>query len=241
MNSQPVPMKRKYIPTVTTTALVKQPPRKKQFTGLVPRYRGFAPLQRPAISEVKCFDENIATAAVLPNLAAVAGTEPAAAYSGMTEINCIRQDATVAGRIGNKVVIKSLHCKFNLTAAAVVTATVRGMLVYDRQPTGAFPAITDILLDQPLGAANGMGGLNISNKSRFSVIRDKYFAIDAAQSLQIPVNWYVKGRWEVEFGANAGTIGDFRTGAIYFICFQANAAGGNANITQQNCRCRYFD
>ena len=207
-------------------------------------YRRPAPLalrQRTALNEIKCFDENIAAAAVMSNLAAVAGAEPAAAYTGITEINCIRQDATVAGRIGNKVVIKSIHCKFNMTAADAVTATVRAMLVYDRQPTGAFPAITDILLDQPLGGANGMGGLNIANKSRFSVIRDQYFAIDKAQSLEIPVNWYIKGRWEVEFGANAGSIGDFRTGAIYFICFQAFAAGGNANLTSQNCRCRYFD
>lgn len=159
----------------------------------------------------------------------------------MTEINCIQQGATVANRIGNKVVIKSLHLKFNIAAAAGVQSVVRAMVIYDKQPNGAFPALTDILLDQPLGAANAMGGLNIANKSRFAVVRDQFLPVDAAQALVHPINWYMKGRWEVEYGANAGNIGDFRTGSIYVLIFSCYAAGGAAAVTQINCRTRYFD
>lgn len=196
---------------------------------------------RVGVKEVKSFDEQLGAAAALGLLAAVAGAEPAAAFTGLTEVNCIPQDATVAGRIGNKVVIRSLHCKFNLTSAAAVLGTARAMLVYDRQPTGAFPAIASILTDLPAAAASPFGGLNISNKSRFSVIRDEFIPVDAAQQQVVAKNWYCKGRWEVEFGANAGTIGDFRTGAIYFICFSAYAAGGVITVTNQVCRSRYYD
>lgn len=196
---------------------------------------------RTSSTEVKSFDCDLAAAAGLVLIAAVAGTEPGAAYTGLTEINCIRQDATVAGRIGNKVVIKSLHLKVALNCAAAVQAITRCMVVYDRQPTGAFPAVTDILLEQPAGLAWPHGGLNISNKSRFAVIRDQFFPFDAAQGLVYSINWYMKGRWECEYGANGGNIGDFRTGAIYFICFHSFAVGGNGNIQAMSCRCRYYD
>lgn len=239
-------VKRPRTTTTKSTAGVRKPARKKAATTTTRLPYQVALAQqgriagRTGINEVKSFDVTVGAAAI-GAIGAVAGTEPAAAYTGLTEVNCIQQGATVANRIGNKVVIRSLHLKINIAAAAAVVSTVRVMCVYDKQPNGAFPAITDVLLDQPAGVATAMGGLNIANKSRFQVLRDQFVSVDAAQSLLIPLNMYMKGRWEVEFGANAGNIGDFRTGAVYVIIFSCYAAGGNPSVTQINCRTRYYD
>ena len=62
----------------------------------------------------------------------------------------------MANRIGNKVIVKSVHARILISAApgAATQEVARVMLVYDRQPNGAFPAIGDILLDQPAGTTN---------------------------------------------------------------------------------------
>lgn len=198
--------------------------------------------QRPGLTEVKCCDMVLAAAANLGLLAAVAGTEPAAAYTGLTEVNLIGQGATVAQRIGNKVVMKSIQCTVQLgVIAAANSGSIRCMLVYDKQPNGAFPAITDVILDQPLGAATPLSGINIANKSRFQMIRDEYLALDSGMGLTKVLTWYCKGRWEVEFGANGGNIGDFRTGACYFICYYVTAIVAPPQIQYLHTRIRYFD
>lgn len=196
---------------------------------------------RPSNMEVKSFDSIPIGAAAMPTLGTCAGAEPAAGFAGITELNCIQQGATVAQRIGNKVMIKSLHLKVSMISAAAVQACVRFMIVYDRQPNGAFPAIADILTDQPAAVATPYGGLNIANKSRFQVIRDSFLTFDPAQSQVHNVNIYAKGRWESEFGTNAGNIGDFRTGSVLLVAFTTFLGGGNVQISNGSCRCRFYD
>jgi len=216
----------------------------RAFVMAVPRNRALPAMaanRRQGLSEIKSFDVNPIGIAVFPTLAGCVGAEPALGFAGITELNCVQQGATVAQRIGNKIVIKSIHIKFSLISAAAVQACVRFMLVYDRQPNGAFPLIGDILTDQPAGAATPYGGLNIANKSRFQVIRDQFLTFDPAQSQVHNVNIYAKSRWEVEYGANAGTIGDFRTGALLLVAFSTFLAGGNVQMSNASCRSRFFD
>lgn len=191
--------------------------------------------------EVKSFDMTTAGAALVA-VGAVSGTEPAAAYTGLTEVNCIPQGATVANRIGNKVVIKSIHLNVTISCTALANANVsRCMLVYDRQPNAAFPAIGDIILSQPAGTTSDFSGINMANKSRFQMIRDQTVVVGGSGPFAECLNWYCKGRWEVEYGGTAGTIADFRTGAIYFIAFSTLTITGGATQTDLHCRVRYYD
>lgn len=215
----------------------------------VNRMRGVLPYQRNILyraprnanlQEVKAFDVTI-TGGVMVVFGGVGAVEPHIAFAGITEVNCIAQGATVANRIGNKVVIKSVDLKLGFTAAAAVVGTLRMMLLYDRQPNGAFPAMTDILLSQPAGAAVALSGLNIANKSRFQMIRDQYINFDAGAGLVQILHWYCKGRWETEFGTNGGTIGDFRTGSLILAGYVAIGGGGNITMANGQCRCRYYD
>lgn len=190
------------------------------------------------LQEVKSFDCQW-LGGNMPLITAAAGAEPGAAFAGFTEINCIPQGATVANRIGNKVVIRSLHVKATIGNQVLATlAVARVAVIYDKQPNGAFPAVADIFLDQPAGLTNGYSSVNIANKSRFTMLRDQFFNLDAAQSQIHTINWYIKGRWEVEFGANAGNIGDFRTGAIYLFAIYVGAV---VNLNAGSARVRYFD
>lgn len=202
------------------------------------RQAQLAQQQRPGLQEVKSFDSFVLGGG-LPLIAAAAGAEPGAVFAGITELNCIQQGATVANRIGNKVVVKSIHLKITVFNSVLANlAGCRVAVIYDKQPNGAFPAIADILLEQPGGAPTYYGGLNIANKSRFMVLRDQFFNFDAAQSQIHTINWYMKGRFEVEYGANAGNIGDFRTGAIYLVAFYTSSV---VVFSQGACRIRYYD
>lgn len=221
------------------------------FAGVVPkkRRRTRAPARRPAVSrilgrtsitEIKSFDCVNTGVAILPAPGAIASAEPGVAFAGITELNCIPQGATVANRIGNKVVIKSIHYRAHLNAAAGTVGVVRLMIVRDNQPNGAFPAATDILLNQPAGALTGYSGVNIANKSRFAVLRDGFYPIDQAQSLVHQVNLYIKGRFDTEFGGNAGTIADLRTGSLLLVCFLTMGLG-NITLSDGVTRIRYWD
>lgn len=200
-----------------------------------------APMARPqtSLQEVKSFDCQILGGA-LPQVATPpAGAEPGAVFAGITEVNCVPQGATVANRIGNKIVIRSIHLKGSIYNSVLANlAVARLAIIYDKQPNGAFPAFTDIFMEQPLGAAAFYGSLNIANKSRFMVLRDAFYNLDAAQSQIHTFNLYCKGRWETEFGANAGTIGDFRTGAIYLVGVYSSTV---VVLSQCSARVRYYD
>lgn len=246
-----LPIKKRWNPQTESLAAAANRQIQRSANARLRRMTGGLPYQRNVLyraprstqlQEVKCFDQSIAGAVGLSAFGGTASAEPAAAFQGITEVNCITQGATVANRIGNKIMIKSIDMRLSFSGIATTLATLRLMLIYDRQPNGAFPAITDILLSQPAGAAKALSGLNIANKSRFQVIRDQWLDMDPASNLIELVHWYCKGRWESEFGANAGNIGDFRTGALLLVAFVA-AAGGAGPVTfmSSECRIRYYD
>jgi len=198
---------------------------------------------RPSTStmEVKSFDMTIGSANMVA-VGAVAGTEPAAAYTGLTEVNCMAQGATVSQRIGNKVVVKSIHVVAELSSgAAAATAGIRIALLYDKQPNGAFPAIGDILLDQPANTGMALSSINIANKSRFQFIRDQFVTIDPGVGQEYILKMYCKGRWETEFATNTNTIGDIKTGAIYLLMFYTRFGTAAPALSLCHCRCRYYD
>lgn len=193
-------------------------------------------------TEVKSFDVQ-PTTNTLTLVAGVGGTEPGVAFGGITELNCIPQGATVANRIGNKVMMKSVAFKANLVASATTLVLgARLMLVYDRQTNGAFPAIGDILQNQPAGATTAFSDINIANKNRFLILRDQYFDFDVSQAQKRTVNLYCKGRWETEFGANAGNITDIKMGALYLVLYATSSAGvGTCSLDGAHSRIRYYD
>jgi len=202
-----------------------------------------------ARGEVKFFDVAVLPSVIsnpygLPLVASVTGAEPATAFAGLTEINCVPQGATAYNRIGTKIQIKSIKLdgQFHMGGSAPTHNTFRWMLVYDRQPNGAFPLISTILSQNISTAPLFTSGVNMANRSRFVILRDQYVAMDPDSNGLVNVSAFVKTKLETQFSTSSANIGDITTGAIYFIAFAMFSAAtsfiANNNI---QARIRYYD
>lgn len=204
-------------------------------------------IPNPRNPEVKFFDcVPTAPAAGLLAIANVAGAEPGSAFTGMTELNAITQGAGAYQRIGQKVVIKSLALKVQLSMTPgdkIVMNTARIMVVYDRQSNGAFPAIADILSTNVSTAPIMTSGLNMAKKNRFAIIADRYYDLSTSGDAVATVAIFRNNlNLEVEYGANNGLISDIGTGALYFVAFAQTQTAAYVIIPQSmTARVRFFD
>jgi hypothetical protein len=196
--------------------------------------------------EIKSFDQIFWGTPVFLPATPVGGEVTGVSFAGITCLNEVQQGAAFYNRIGTKISIKSIHfnCQFYVNPTAIATSpmSVRYLIIYDRQPNGAYPAISDLLSTNDLGftAAAFYCGINMQNRERFTVLRDKYIDMDAASGYNFSVNEYVKGRWESDYGNTAANIGEVKTGAILFVAF-ADVSNGVYIGGMPNCRIRYFD
>lgn len=193
--------------------------------------------------EVKAWDFLLPAITPMVTVDAVVGGATFA--TGMSCINLPINDATFFGRVGSKIVIKSVAIKacFYTTTAATDVGLMRWMLVYDRQPNGAYPAIGDILRSNataPAGSGAIHDGLNMQNRSRFSVIRDKIMSLDPGSAPVRIVNEFCKGRWEVEYKGSAGGVADITTGAM-ILCFWYDMCAHVPACASMSTRIRYDD
>lgn len=199
--------------------------------------------------EVKFFDCTVTAPASgtfgLFSQSAAVGAEPATAFTGITEVNCVEQGATSYNRIGTKILIKSIdfRASFNMVGTAPVNNSLRYMIVYDHQPNGAFPAIGDIISRNIATSPNFFTGVNMANRSRFVVLRDRIVALDPEGTGTVNVKEFIKTKLETQFRSSTNTIGDLTTGAIYLVCFclTAGTAASYITMTSPTFRLRYFD
>jgi len=200
--------------------------------------------------EVKFFDVQIVGPVtsnpygLLTFTAPPVGGEPASAFTGITELNCVAQGATSYNRIGTKIQIKSIDFRANffLAGSAPTYAGVRYMIVYDRQPNGAFPAFSDILSENVSSAPIFHSGVNMSNRSRFVVLRDRILTLSTGTDNIVVCKEFIKTKLETQFKTNTGAIGDITTGALYLVAFSTlSSSAVYAQLSNAHCRIRYFD
>lgn len=165
-------------------------------------------------------------------------------------------------RVGRKVTVKSVYIRgIGGTEWAVTGGTAgtslsvpsqlhRMMIVFDLQPNGAAPAITDILLE-----ANAASQLNLDNRDRFKIFCDKTWTVGAIATSnatpessicdpqQYQIKKYKKINAEMIFNAtNGGSIADITSGALYMVWIGTNATGANTDGTAKvSTRVRYVD
>jgi len=199
--------------------------------------------------EVKFFDVNVTGPVTtspygLAQVGNVTGAEPATAFIGITELNCVQQGATAFNRIGTKIMIKSVKVDVDLLlkGSAPSTDTARLMVVYDRQPNGAFPAIASILSMNISSAPVFNSGINMANRSRFTILRNQLVNLSSDGDQGYHWSAFIKTKLETQFSSNAGNIGDVQTGAIYFIAFAySSGPTGYIDLLTATSRIRYFD
>lgn len=182
-------------------------------------------------TELKTFDlklnapTGITGAGDLPAVDTMHFAEPGAAFTGMTCLNEVLQGANFNNRIGSKIRLASVNLRFTpsmLSTAAGTVGLIRCMLVYDTQPNGIHPDITDIIASA--GApVSFYSQQNIINMKRFKIIREEFFSLDVADHSGWCVQWYNKINYETDFIQTGTGIGDIAHGALYFIAFRARA------------------
>jgi len=154
----------------------------------------------------------------------------------------IPQGPGVNQRIGKRAFYRSITLRGAVFAGSTMTlADTSVLIIYDKRPTGALPAITDILT-----TTTPSGFMNDSNSGRFEVIRRMDTIVTGSQSApnsnsMINFDHYIplKSRPVVFETAGTGAIGDIDSGALYIICMSAVGAGTNAPSASLSWRIRY--
>lgn len=163
----------------------------------------------------------------------------------ITLINTVAQGAGISQRIGKKWMMTSLQHRG--AAVAGTTATVNDivmMIVYDKRPTGALPAVTDILK-----SADSYGMNNDDNvPNRFMILKRWHTQLignstTPATGLEIiDSDFYMPMRLPVVNKAvGTGAIGDIEEGALYLVCVGSAAAGTAAASLNATFRVRFID
>jgi len=162
-------------------------------------------------------------------------------------LNTIAQGASVNQRVGKKVQLRSLQCRGQMANnSAAISNDVAYLVVYDKRPTGALPAITDILT-----AANAQAMNNDANSGRFVFMKrcDEILLGNTAavgnltERTTLGVDFYLslKNQPTNYKAAGTGAIGDIEQGALYFVTVGNAAAGTSAAIVSCTFRLRFQD
>lgn len=158
-------------------------------------------------------------------------------------IATIANGSSVNQRFGKKIAYKGVQIRgFIDSGSTTQNCYCATMLVYDRKPTNALPAITDILV-----AVNSGSFLNDVNSDRFQIVRrlnHMLIGVDGNNSASaFFIDEYVKlNKRPAEFGsAGTGAIGDITKGALYLVTVGDVATGTADGAGVLNTRTRFID
>lgn len=169
-------------------------------------------------------------------------------------LNGLTQGTSATTRVGQRIMMKNFHLKCLILAAQVgQTPTItmslfRVMVLYDVQPNGATPSVTDIL-ETNTGSLGPLSPMSIANGSRFKVLYDQRFLCNNQLSAGVLPpkfsNWmekFQKMNLETQYAAaNTGTVTDIRTGSLFLLFISDETAAANACQVDFYCRVRYYD
>jgi len=151
-------------------------------------------------------------------------------------LNGIQTGAGFFNRVGSRIEMKNLQINGflgpNSASSSTTPTNLRFLIVYDRQPTGALPVISDILQDRDQAGVATTGGLshiNLDNRDRFSILRDVRWAMPTnTAGVLSGVSSGVGEPWTINLffklkglgvhyrsSSNPTTIADIATGALY--------------------------
>jgi len=180
--------------------------------------------------------------------------------SAIILLNGIQTGSGFFNRVGSRVEMKNLQINGflgpNTGATGTTPAMLRLLIVYDRQPTGGLPVISDILQDRDqLGAATngGLSHINLDNRDRFAILRELRWHVPTTTAGVITgvssgvgdpwvVNTYLKLKGlgtHFKSSTNPSTIADISTGALY--CCFVTETNDSDWVIEANFRLRYDD
>lgn len=162
----------------------------------------------------------------------------------ITLIATIPQGTSVNQRVGKKVMLKSVQFRGLIRAkAATTTADAAFLIIYDARPTGALPAITDVLDTATAASFN-----NDTNSDRFRILKRRDFTVcgnvttpSTGQEAKTADFFLKINKPSVFKAAGTGAIADISDGALYLVTVGNQAAGTGACELAGGFRTRYID
>ena len=108
--------------------------------------------------------------------------------------------------------------------------TCRMLVVYDRENNGGIPAVQDILNDVGNLGSLVVSPLNINNRNRFWILRDKIVDLGAGALSQVTTNDFIKlhGLERIYNQSSTGASGSIQSGQLYLLMI------GNTNTNAAN-------
>lgn len=160
-------------------------------------------------------------------------------------LNTVAQGTSVNQRVGKKIMLKSVQCHGQvLNSSTAVTNDICILIVYDKRPVGALPAITDIL-----NTANSSSFNNDANSGRFRIL--KRWDMVLVGNTTTPqtgreaeeADFYLNLRdLPTTFkAAGTGAIGDQEEGSLILVTVGSVAAGTAAAAASLGFRLRFVD
>jgi len=156
-------------------------------------------------------------------------------------LNGTQLGSDIDKRIARRVRMTRLEMKLQAYATATtgLDQFCRLLVVLDKQPNGAALAITDVLEN-----ATTTGLVNLSNRSRFTVLTDQIHYLNSSvepnsgkaiyRALSVgATTWYNSG--------NAGTVADITTNSLYLIAIGSLVAGNTAGSVTGKVRLYFYD
>jgi len=180
----------------------------------------------------------------------------------ITAMNLIQSGSGFNNRVGRRIEMKSVHLVGILKQTGTVNVSNdygRVVVVYDRQPNGALPAITTILLQYDQSSTTSttaFSGLNPDQRERFMIVADEHIALPSVVaasgltggvdglSVTFNINRFIKLRnltTHFQHDSNPAVIGDVATGALYVFTLGAFASGSEGWNASLSWRLRYVD
>lgn len=186
-------------------------------------------------------------------------------------LNLIRAGSGFNNRVGRAINLKSMQLQLSLqhlaTSALSGDDYARILVIWDDSTNGALPAMADILadVDQAGTPSTGpMSGLNLNNRTRFSIIADKRVHIPQITitagivALSFPggaafegesndcaeVTLFRKlGKYTTNYKADSSpaVIGDIAQGGLYLVSLAGNTAAVSNMTCDWKCRLKYTD
>lgn len=160
-------------------------------------------------------------------------------------LNGIAQAVGPTTRTSNKVCLKKLNFRFTIIHSALSTLdanedAVRVLIFYDLQPNGVAPTVDDVLQDLGIAENQILAYNEMTNRSRFLMIKDKVVTIDLYHPIKV-MRMNIKLRnLETTFKAAGSTIGSITTGSLYALVVSSTNPINGARF-QAAIRLRFTD
>lgn len=183
------------------------------------------------------------------------------------QITTVQQGPGISQRIGNKICLKSLRVRFDLGYVPAnnveITQSARFIVVYDRNPNGAYPTVNQILAANRQDGTTNNGtmwsSINCNLLDRFVILLDEFKILPPVDSVTaingtwqtgptnqeaFKIDKYIKLKGlETVFSntANPQVIANTQVGALYIVAWGNVAQAVGTYTWVGETRLRFYD